>query len=80
MVVFRGVLIFRIVAAADVSAGHAEPKMHPGIAHFQAFLAAVRRAGFYVFYLIEMRAGGCHSNCKSNSDPIGFPSLFAPEE
>jgi len=57
VIVFRGMLVFRIVATADVAAGHAEPQVNPGIPHFQAFLAAVRRAGFYIFDLIEMRAG-----------------------
>jgi hypothetical protein len=37
-----GVLILRIVAAADVAAGAAQPKMHPGVAHGQALFAAGR--------------------------------------
>lgn len=80
MEMFRGVLVFGLIAASDMAADHAETKMHPGIPHFQAFLAAVWGAGFNVFYLIEMRAVCCHSNCKSNSDSIGFPSLFVPKE
>jgi hypothetical protein len=43
--VLGGVLVFGGVAAADVAAFHAQAEMHPGVAHFQALLAAfgVRR-------------------------------------
>ena len=36
-----GVLVFGRVAAADVSAFHAQAEMHPGVAHFQALFAAL---------------------------------------
>jgi hypothetical protein len=39
-VVFAGVAILGIVAAADVATLHAEPQVDPGIAHGQALLAA----------------------------------------
>jgi hypothetical protein len=39
--VFRGVFVFRRIATADVPAYQAFPKMDPGIAHLQAFLAAL---------------------------------------
>jgi hypothetical protein len=55
-----GVLIFRLIAAPDVTAFHAETEMHPGIAGFQAFLAAVWGAGFYLLNLIEVCASWCH--------------------
>src|SRR5205807_9542121 len=40
-----GVLVLRRVAAADVAALEAEAEVDPGVAHLQAFLAAVRRVG-----------------------------------
>ena len=36
-----GVLVLRIVAAADVAAGHADAQVDPGVAAFQAFFAAI---------------------------------------
>src|SRR5258708_2148205 len=41
-IVLGGVLVLRLVAAADVAAGAAQAQVHPGVAHLQAFLAAVR--------------------------------------
>src|SRR6185295_5813383 len=38
--VLRGVLVLRVVAAADVAAGAAKAQVQPAIAHLQAFLAA----------------------------------------
>ena len=38
--VLRRVPVLRIVAAADVAAGAAQAKMHPGVADCEAFLAA----------------------------------------
>jgi len=35
------VLIFRGVAAADMSARQAKPQVDPGVAHFETFFAAV---------------------------------------
>ena len=56
-----GVLVLGIVAAADVAAGAAQPKMHPGVAHGKAFLAAggVGRAGKDE---LEMTAFRCHGD------------------
>jgi hypothetical protein len=39
-----GVPVFRVVATADVAAGATQAKMHPSVAHLEAFLAAVRVA------------------------------------
>src|SRR6185436_12177075 len=39
--VLGGVLVLRIVAAPDVPALHAEPQVHPRVAHRQALLAAL---------------------------------------
>jgi hypothetical protein len=41
MEVLGGVLVFGGVAASDVAALHAQTKMHPGVAHFQALFAAL---------------------------------------
>jgi hypothetical protein len=41
MKVFRGVLIFRIIAAAYVSTFEAEPEMYPGVASPNALLTDV---------------------------------------
>jgi hypothetical protein len=40
MKVLRGVLVLRCIAAADVAASEAQPKMHPGVAQFEALLTA----------------------------------------
>jgi len=40
----RGVLVLRIVAAADVPAGEAETQIDPGVAHFDALFAGIGRA------------------------------------
>jgi len=53
---FRGMLVFRIIAAAHVATGFTEAQVHPGIAQLKAFLAAVGIWG-YIVYQIEMRAG-----------------------
>jgi hypothetical protein len=52
--VFRGVLVFRAVAAAHVAAFQAQSQMHPGVAHFQTLFASLRRFWLYRSYLIEM--------------------------
>jgi hypothetical protein len=36
-----GMLVFGTIATTDMAAGEAKPQMNPGVAHFQAFLAAV---------------------------------------
>jgi hypothetical protein len=37
---FSGMLVFGTVTAADVATSKAKPQMDPGIAHFEALLAA----------------------------------------
>src|SRR5437016_8760889 len=54
-----GVLVLRVVAAADVPARPAKAKMHPGVSRSEAFLAAVR-FGRIRFHEIQMRASGRH--------------------
>jgi hypothetical protein len=41
MKMLRGMFIFGGIAATHVSANQAHAEMHPGVAHFQAFLASV---------------------------------------
>jgi len=41
VIVLRRVLVFGRIAAPDVSAGKAKPQMHPIIARFETFLAAL---------------------------------------
>jgi hypothetical protein len=55
MEVFGGVLIPGRIAAAYVAAVHAEAKMYPGIAAFQALFAAARMR-LHVVNLVQMRA------------------------
>jgi hypothetical protein len=50
-----GVFVFRIIAAADVPADQAQPQMDPGIAHLEAFFAALA-AGMNVSNFAEMFA------------------------
>ena len=54
--VFRGVLVFRAVAAAYMTTLQAQAQMHPGVAHFQTLFASLRRFGGHRSYLIEMSA------------------------
>jgi hypothetical protein len=54
--VLCGVLIFGGIATANMPTDEALPQMDPGIAHFQAFLAAFA-AGFHLPYLSEVGAG-----------------------
>jgi hypothetical protein len=52
-------LVFRRVAAADVSTNEALAQMHPGVANFQTILAAVC-AGGDISYLVKMSTRLCH--------------------
>jgi hypothetical protein len=47
MKVLRGVLVLRCIAAADVAAGEAQPKMDPHVAQLETLLATPG-AGAYV--------------------------------
>src|SRR5262249_22017186 len=55
--VLGGVLVLGVVAAADVPARPAQAKVHPGIAHGEAFLATVRvgRIGPYKLQVAALR-------------------------
>ena len=59
VVVFRRVLIFRRVAAANVTANKTESQVHPAVARFQTLLAAARM-GLHIPDLIQMSAL-CHA-------------------
>ena len=54
--VLGGVLVLRRIAAADMTAFEAQPQVHPGVTHGQAFLATVRRIRFTVQDLRRDRA------------------------
>ena len=60
MEVLRRVPVLRIVAAADVSARSAQPKMQPGVAHRETLLATGRvgRIGDYELEMAAMRRHG----------------------
>ena len=53
--VFRRMLMWGAVAAADMPASAADPQMHPSGTHFQTFLAAERAWG-HVADAAKMRA------------------------
>jgi hypothetical protein len=53
--VLASVAVFRIIAASHVATGAAQPEVHPGIAHRQAFNTTI--AGWsHWLYTIEMFA------------------------
>jgi len=53
---FCGMTIFRRVAAANVAADQAQAKMHPRVAHQEAFLAAFAAGRDFLDFL-NVRAG-----------------------
>jgi hypothetical protein len=55
VVVLRGVLVFRRIAAADMSAGEAQPQVYPNVPHFQTLFAPFR-IWFCIVGLLEMFA------------------------
>lgn len=61
MKVFGCMLVFRGIAAADVSADKAQAEMHPGIASLYALLTHVL-GGFTDLDLIEMLTGFRHND------------------
>jgi hypothetical protein len=38
---FGGMLILRVIAAADMTTDETDTQMHPGVTHFQALLTAI---------------------------------------
>ena len=56
--VLRGMLVLRVVATADMTADQTNPQVEPGVADFQAVLAAIR-AGWTILDQIFMAAPGC---------------------
>jgi hypothetical protein len=60
-----GMLVFRRVTTAHVSAGEAQAKVNPGVAHLHAFFADVRFAGFDLD-LIEVRTSVVHIGVSTN--------------
>ncbi len=59
-VVLRGVLVARVVAAADVAAGQAQAQVHPVIAQDDAGLALQRVVRARDLHLVPVRAGRRH--------------------
>jgi hypothetical protein len=57
MKVLRGMLVLGGIAAANMSATQAHPKMDPPVTHLQAFFTTLGMR-FDVFDLIEMSAFG----------------------
>jgi hypothetical protein len=78
MEVLRGVLVRRVVAAADVAAAEAKSEMHPRAAGLETFLAAVRRARLHIADLVEVCAllGHVLSDVARGMHARGAP--FAP--
>ena len=55
------VLVFRVIAAADMATGQAETEVDPGISDRETLFTAFRRFRFYIlFYLIEMGTCSWH--------------------
>ena len=60
------VLVLRVIATADMPAGPAQAQMHPGIAHLQAFFAAV---GVRPISLDEVQMGAAAGHgCSDQAD------------
>jgi hypothetical protein len=58
---FRGMLVFGRIAAANVTTFAAETQVNPAVAHLQAFFAALcMRMNF--LNVADVRAGGAHAS------------------
>jgi hypothetical protein len=57
--VFRGVLVFRRVATADVATAQTQAQMNPSVAHLKAFFAALG-LWFNGLELFDVRARFSH--------------------
>lgn len=55
-VMLRRMFVRRVVAASDVAAFEAEPKVHPRVSRGEAFLASVRRVRTVIPRFAKMRA------------------------
>src|SRR5207302_7307134 len=76
--VLRRVLVRRVVAAADVPAGHAEPQVDPLVSGFEALLAAAAarldRFAIRIVELLEMGADVCHGDLRRRSSRLLYGS------
>ena len=54
-----GVLVLRIVTAADMTTDETDTQMHPGIPYFQTILTAIGAWRDFT-YLVKMTTGLCH--------------------
>jgi hypothetical protein len=68
-----GVFAGRVVAAADVPAGEAKPKMDPPSPRLETFFASLRRARLDVANLVEVRAAFRH---RSSPSRVPLPSRW----
>jgi len=71
-----GVLILRIVTAADVSTGETEAQVHPAISNFQTVLTSIG-ARRDLAYLVEVATLFCHLFRFSFLDTPGCSCLFS---
>src|SRR6185295_8340709 len=74
VVVLRGVLVRRVIAASDVAAGKAETQVHPGVPALEALLAATRRIRRVVLRRPQVRAELSYSGHSSDDTR---PSLIS---
>jgi hypothetical protein len=51
VIMFKGVLVFRRLAASHMAASHADSEMHPGISGFEAVLATLGACGYRVHFI-----------------------------
>ena len=65
----RGMAVRRVVAAADMTARHAQAEVHPPATHAKAVLAAVT-ARRDLCDLVQMRAGLGHGALLSAAGPV----------
>ena len=74
---FCGMLVFGTVAAPNVTAGQAEPQVHPCVTHLQALFAA-RAARHHFLNLLNMSAGRRHLIAPLDLVLAGLPFETAP--
>ena len=71
-----GVLVLRIVTAADVPTGETEAQVHPAISNFQTVLTSIGARRDFA-YLVEVATVFCHMFQFSFLDTPGSSCLFS---
>jgi hypothetical protein len=81
MKMFGRVLVFGRVAATDVPANHAQPKVHPSVSHLQALFAALG-VRLDILDLIQMTAFTHFRFSFEQADPfrIAAPQFRKPPD